>query len=111
MPRKKMIQRIAAISIALAAVSCAAPAPLENGHVANPPAGKLDGVAEGNLRVLKGIPYAWPPVGDARWKAPAPMPRWDGVRPATEFGLACVSPKPLATSIYSAAPLPSSEDC
>ena len=48
---------------------------------------------EGDLRVFKGIPYALPPVGSARWRPPSPMPRWTGVRKATEFGPACFQPQ------------------
>ena len=57
---------------------------------------------EGKLRVFKGIPYASPPVGLARWKPPSPMPRWAGVRQATEFGPACFQPKSKLSSIYTA---------
>ena len=37
-----------------------------------------------------GIPYAAPPVGSLRWRAPAPPVRWDGVRDAVAFGSPCV---------------------
>jgi enterochelin esterase family protein len=49
--------------------------------------GLVQGVAEQDLAVYRGIPYAAPPVGDLRWRAPAPAPRWEGVRPAEAFGL------------------------
>lgn len=115
LPRTTIIRLAAPISLALASLSCAdrmtAATPVAQGPVANAPAGALSGRAEGGLLVFKGIPYALPPVGDARWKAPAPMPRWDGVRAATAFGPACVQPKVPGTSIYSADPMPSSEDC
>jgi len=42
------------------------------------------------IRVFKGIPYAAPPVGERRWKAPAPVERWSGLRSATEWGPRCV---------------------
>jgi para-nitrobenzyl esterase len=52
-----------------------------------------DGVVEGDLvggsrRFLK-IPYAAPPVGERRWRAPARPRPWDGVRHATRFASAC----------------------
>lgn len=76
------------------------------------PAGELEGLTEGTLHVFKGIPYALPPVGPARWRPPSPMPRWEGVREATEFGPASIQPKPRAGSIYFAGdPPPMSEDC
>jgi len=58
------------------------------------PAGKLRGETTGTLNVFKGIPYASPPVGGLRWRAPAVMSPWTGVRDATQFGAACVQPKP-----------------
>jgi para-nitrobenzyl esterase len=48
--------------------------------------GLVQGVAEQDLAVYRGIPYAAPPVGDRRWRAPEPAPRWEGVRPAEAFG-------------------------
>src|SRR5580704_14131713 len=43
-----------------------------------------------DVRVFKGIPFAAPPVGDLRWRAPKPAAHWDGVRKADEFGPACM---------------------
>jgi len=80
--------------------------------VVDAPAGQVSGTTSGATRIFKGIPYALPPIGERRWKAPAPMPRWQGVRPATGFGPACVQPTPKAASVYSpTVPLPTSEDC
>lgn len=79
--------------------------------VVEAPAGKMRGTSAGDLNVFKGIPYAQPPVGASRWKPPVAMPKWDGVRDATEFGAACVQPKPRATSIYADEPGTMSEDC
>ncbi|MFF3672669.1 carboxylesterase/lipase family protein [Streptomyces sp. NPDC002120] len=47
--------------------------------------GKVEGTAHDGLSVFKGIPYALPPEGPLRFRAPAPVPAWDGVRPATSF--------------------------
>jgi para-nitrobenzyl esterase len=66
---------------------------------------------EGELRVFKGIPFALPPVGAARWKPPSPMPRWEGVKKAFDFGPACFQPKPTLSNIYTRSPMPMSEDC
>ncbi|HUR41064.1 MAG TPA: carboxylesterase family protein [Verrucomicrobiae bacterium] len=81
------------------------------GPVVNPPAGEVEGRAEGGVRVFRGIPYAMPPVGAARWKPPAPMARWNGVRKAVEFGAACVNPTPTMKTIYTLTPMPMAEDC
>ncbi|HEX5168945.1 MAG TPA: carboxylesterase family protein [Cyclobacteriaceae bacterium] len=47
--------------------------------------GSLQGITEDGLTVYKGIPFAAPPVGDLRWKAPQPLAKWDGVRIADKF--------------------------
>ena len=39
--------------------------------------------------VFLGIPFAAQPVGNLRWKAPQPPPRWQGARKASEYGPAC----------------------
>jgi para-nitrobenzyl esterase len=45
------------------------------------------------IRAYKGIPYAAPPVGNLRWKPPAPVVPWKGERPTDAFGPNCVQPK------------------
>jgi para-nitrobenzyl esterase len=75
------------------------------------PAGAVEGQMEGDLRVFKGIPYALPPIGSRRWRPPSPMPRWAGIRKATEFGPICFQPVSPSASIYSWTPAPMSEDC
>jgi para-nitrobenzyl esterase len=39
--------------------------------------------------IYRGIPYAAPPVGDLRWKAPQPVPAWEGERDATNWPNRC----------------------
>ena len=52
--------------------------------------GRLVGFADENdTHAWLGIPYAEPPVGARRWKAPAPPAAWTGTRPALQFGAAC----------------------
>lgn len=82
-----------------------------NGPIVKAPAGTLEGKMEGDLRVFRGIPYALPPVGSRRWRPPSPMPRWAGIRKATEFGPVCFQPPSPSASIYSWTPAPMSEDC
>jgi para-nitrobenzyl esterase len=88
----------------------AGPSPAKHIRV-NSPAGKMEGLLEGKVRVFKGIPFALPPVGPARWRGPSPMPRWAGVRKAIEFQAACWQPKPTLSNVYTRDPMPMSEDC
>jgi len=55
-------------------------------------AGIVEGRAstDGKILIFEGIPYAAPPDGDLRWKAPQPPANWPGVRKATEFGARCM---------------------
>jgi para-nitrobenzyl esterase len=53
------------------------------------PAGALAGRTQAGVDAFVGIPYAAPPVGPLRWRAPAPAPRWQGTRQAVRFGNDC----------------------
>jgi len=55
-------------------------------------AGKLQGAtnADHSVRMFKGVPFAAAPVGNLRWKAPQPAPKWAGVRAADKFGSPCL---------------------
>ena len=57
--------------------------PLLKTHVET---GDVEGVADESLAVYKAIPYAAPPVGELRWKAPQPAKAWEGVRLCDTFG-------------------------
>jgi para-nitrobenzyl esterase len=52
--------------------------------------GQLRGAASDGVVAFKGIPFAAPPVGALRWKAPQPVAKWKGVRDAQEFGPRCM---------------------
>ena len=52
--------------------------------------GDLSGVREGGLSVYKGVPFAAPPVGDLRWRPPAPVTPWTDIREADAFAPACM---------------------
>jgi para-nitrobenzyl esterase len=64
--------------------------------------GIVAGSEDSGLRVFKGIPYATPPVGEQRWKAPQTPAAWTGTRQATAFSASCIQPGRVE---------PQSEDC
>ncbi|GAA0583722.1 carboxylesterase/lipase family protein [Rhizomicrobium electricum] len=104
--RRLTASAVAVVCLSFTGLSAATP------PVVNAPAGTLEGAGEDAVNVFKGIPYALPPVGPLRWKAPVEMPRWTGVKRATDFGNACMQPhSKAAVSIYSADVGPLSEDC
>jgi para-nitrobenzyl esterase len=67
------------------------------------------GAARDGVARYLGVPFAAPPVGDARWQAPRRAPRWAGVRRAAAFGARCMQ-LPLYRDMAFRSP-PSSEDC
>jgi len=68
--------------------------------------GTVRGATAGTVNEFLGLPYAAPPTGNLRWRAPQPAAAWTGVRDATTFGPSC----PQAPSPF-APPGQFSEDC
>lgn len=79
--------------------------------------GMISGVSNnaGDVTAFKGIPFAAPPVGDLRWKAPQPVKSWQGVKKCDQFGPSPMQPKPIPFAVYTSEFLipeaPISEDC
>ena len=73
--------------------------------------GQISGTSEDGVRAFKGIPFAAPPVGALRWKAPQPIVPWTGVRAADTFGAECMQTPYPTGSPYASEPRPISEDC
>ena len=71
--------------------------------------GRLEGERRGNHVAYRGIPYAEPPIGDRRFRAPEPAENWSGVRLAHRFG-PC-APQGGSDTPYMAAQGEQSEDC
>lgn len=84
---------------------------IAQGPVVRAPIGAVEGEAKEDLLVFKGLPYALPPVGAARWKPPVAIPAWSEVRNAKRFAPACVQPRPRPGSIYANEHAAMSEDC
>ena len=74
-------------------------------EIVNVEGGLVEGSVEDGIHVFKGIPFAAPPVGDLRWKAPLPVLPWEGVRKADTFAPACPQPSNPASGMET------SEDC
>lgn len=73
-------------------------------------AGRVEGRREAGVECFSGIPYAAPPVGELRFRAPRPPAPWPGVRPAT--GPGPVAPQlPPASELSGGATGPQDEDC
>ena len=85
--------------------------------VAHTDAGTVSGISNssGDVTAFKGIPFAAPPVGDLRWKAPQPAKHWDGVKLCDAFGPSPMQAKPAPMMVYTSEFLipekPISEDC
>lgn len=61
------------------------------------PQGRLIGRARAGVDEFLGVPYAAPPIGANRWRAPQPLPAWTGVRAARRFAPSCMQPYPPPT--------------
>jgi para-nitrobenzyl esterase len=73
--------------------------------------GKAQGktINDGKVKAFLGLPYAAPPVGEMRWKAPGPPAKWKGTRDATKFGARCAQGRIFEDMVFQdAGP---SEDC
>ena len=107
-----LVRAVGALVLSAGAAAGAAGQPL--GPVVETSLGTLAGervAGDGGALVFRGIPYAEPPVGDARWRPPIPKAAWDGARPATTFGPACWQRLTPASSIYTRGDLERDEDC
>ncbi len=78
-----MVAAAAGLS-AFALPSAAAPQPVKI------VTGQVQGVVADGVESFKGIPFAAPPVGDLRWRAPQPAAKWSGVKVADTYGHDCM---------------------
>ncbi len=64
------------------------------GIVIQTPQGPVQGITtENNIQNILGIPYAAPPVGNLRWRPPAPSESWSDIRDASHFSKDCMQPR------------------
>lgn len=81
--------------------------------------GLVEGLPAGNqsVTVFKGVPFAAPPVGSLRWRAPRPVEPWEGVRKCYAFAPIAMQPRyaseggGIAAQDFYVRNFPCSEDC
>jgi para-nitrobenzyl esterase len=81
-----------------------------DGPVVSVTGGRVQGrllVAPGGA-VFQGVPFAAAPVGDLRWREPAPVKAWKGIRDASAYGAPCAQ---VAAGWNDKAAALGSEDC
>ena len=73
--------------------------------------GKIHGktINDGKVKAFLGLPYAAPPVGELRWKAPQPPAKWKDERDATKYGAHCAQGRVFEDMVFQDAGM--SEDC
>ena len=78
-------------------------------------AGLVSGSEKNGIQIFKGIPFAAPPVGDLRWKAPQPVAPWKDVKVCNAFGASPMQAPPFPfmcwTEEYLIPKEPIGEDC
>src|SRR2546423_1783543 len=104
--RHRLVRVLFSCALVLGAVGGTAQAsPGHGAPVARTETGVVRGAESGNVDSFLGVPYARPPVGEARWQPPRPPARWAGVRDAVAYGNRC----PAAASTNG--PRSETEDC
>jgi para-nitrobenzyl esterase len=77
--------------------------------------GTITGYKNGDVTIFKGVPFAAPPVGELRWKAPQEVVKWNGVRKCVTPPPSAMQSKPVPFMMWSkefmAPETPLSEDC
>lgn len=108
-PRRSLRLALAAFACLATGLVFAAPGAANAAQPAAAPttvgtdAGQVRGVAGDGVREFRGVPYASPPTGDLRWRAPQPVAHWSGVRDASTYSPVCPQQPP--------SPNGQSEDC
>lgn len=100
------MKRFILILTIVAAFHCIVSAQIQTVQVTG---GTVEGVVKDGIASFKGIPFAAPPVGNLRWKAPQPVIPWKGVKKANAFGPTPVQDKQFAAMMALSANI--SEDC
>ena len=109
-----------AAALAMGLVLALLPWLIETAHAAEPApaelrvateAGAVQGQSDAGVMSFKGLPYAAPPVGELRWRAPQPLVPWQGTRAAQVRGNSCVQKPAMSIESDGGDPRPMGEDC
>jgi para-nitrobenzyl esterase len=105
---ERLVRKLLAIGSALLPAAVAG-AQAVSMPVVQTEAGAVRGRTVDGGVAFKGMPFAAPPVGPLRWRAPQPAPRWRAVRDAGAYGHDCMQlPFPSDAAPLGTAP---AEDC
>jgi para-nitrobenzyl esterase len=104
------IKAVCAMAIAAMTIGVSAPSRADSVTVETTQ-GKAQGkkINHGKVKAFLGLPYAAPPVGALRWKAPEPPAKWEGTRDAGNYGAHCYQGFPFPDMIFQDSG--QSEDC
>lgn len=73
--------------------------------------GRIEGATGDGFHVFRGIPFACPPIGRLRLRAPRPVDPWTGVREATSFGASAPQASSMIGKLLGLPDAPADEDC
>ena len=108
--RPPLAAMCAALVALMLAVSGGAKVGAASASGVGPTVGTRDGAVRGvgvpGGYTFRGLPYATPPTGNLRWRAPQPPASWSGLRDATQYAPSC----PQKPSLFQP-PGPQSENC
>ena len=79
--------------------------------IVNTKYGRLQGTTEDDLHVFRGVPFATPPVGELRFRAPRPPEPWNGVKEAAEFGPYAIQTYAPGGDLIAFFNMPTDENC
>jgi para-nitrobenzyl esterase len=99
------------IGVAMTAAAACAFVSLSHAQVssAKVTGGQVQGVVSNGIASFKGIPFAAPPIGDARWKSPQPVKPWNDIKKVEKIAPACMQDTAIGRTL--GAPPDISEDC
>ena len=114
--RRRVAIAVCLIFPCLPLFACSHPEPfaMNDRLIKQTPNGKLRGVwadANQGIHVFRGVPFAKPPVCELRWRPPAPLDPWSGIKSAETFSAACYQAFSDDAFVWSRGEFARSEDC